>query len=90
MSDSNKKVNTLAIVAVTLVWFIPLPGLILGIIANGQIKETGEDGHTQALVAIIAGSIIIAIFIITMIVALEFIAPYGSTAGRASFTGLNV
>lgn len=78
MSDANKKINTLAIVAVTLVWFIPLPGLILGIIANNQIKETGEDGRTQALVAIIAGSILIAILFIAMITTIGSVASYYS------------
>ena len=76
MSDANKKINTLAIVAVTLVWFIPLPGLILGIIANNQIKETGEDGRTQALVAIIAGSIFITILFIAMITIIGSVASY--------------
>ena len=71
MSNLNKKTNSLAIVAIIIVWFVPIAGLIYGIIANNQIKESGEDGRTMALIATIAGAVLLgltAVFIIVMAV----------------------
>lgn len=59
MSDApvptGSRTNVLAIVALILAIFLPLVGAILGHVAMGQIKKTGEEGRGLALAAIIIG-----------------------------------
>ena len=47
------KTNTLAIVALILGIVVPLGGIIVGPIALGQIKRTGESGRGLAIAGII-------------------------------------
>jgi hypothetical protein len=57
MSDyyAQNKTNAVAMVAIVLVFFNPIAGLILAHIALIQIKKTGENGRTSALVAAVVG-----------------------------------
>lgn len=57
MSDyyTQNKTNAVAMVAIVLVFFNPIAGLILAHIALIQIKKTGENGRTSALVAAVVG-----------------------------------
>lgn len=54
---SQPKTNTLAVLSLITAFFMNLVGLILGIIALGQIKKTGEGGKGLAIAGIIISSI---------------------------------
>jgi hypothetical protein len=60
-SQAPKRTNSVAMVAIVLVWFNPLAGLILGHIALIQISRTGELGRTSALVSAIAGWVLVSV-----------------------------
>ncbi|HXR44195.1 MAG TPA: DUF4190 domain-containing protein [Pseudolysinimonas sp.] len=62
------KTNTLAIVALILGIVVPLGGIIVGPIALGQIKRTGESGRGLAIAGIIIGAVVILFYIILGIV----------------------
>ncbi len=52
------KTNTLAIIALILGFVIPPGGIIVGHIALGQIKKTGEAGRGLALAGTILGYVL--------------------------------
>lgn len=54
--------NTMAILALVMAFVFAPAGLILGIVARRQIRQTGEDGDGLALAGIIVGGIVTAIF----------------------------
>ena len=56
--------NTMAILALVLAFVFAPAGLILGIIARKQIKQTREQGDGLALAGIIVGGIFTAIFVL--------------------------
>jgi len=56
--------NTLAIIALIGAFVIPLAGIIVGFIALGQIKKTGEGGHGLALAGVILGFVFSILYII--------------------------
>ena len=62
------RTNTLAIVALILGIVVPLGGIIVGPIALGQIKRTGEGGRGLAIAGIIIGAVLILLYIILIIV----------------------
>lgn len=72
MSDTpaptGSRTNVLAIVALILAIFFPLIGAILGHVAMGQIKKTGEEGRGLALAAIIIGWVFTGIAVLGIIV----------------------
>ena len=47
----------------------PLLGLVFGIIALNQIKQTGQGGRGMAIAGIVISSVLIALFIVVMIIA---------------------
>jgi hypothetical protein len=55
--------NTMAILALVMAFVFAPAGLILGIVARRQIRQTGEDGDGLALAGIIVGGIVTAIFV---------------------------
>lgn len=63
----EKKTNTLAIIALIMAFVMPLIGIILGIIALGQIKKTGEKGKRLAVVAIVLPIVLFVLFIGLMV-----------------------
>lgn len=73
MSTSSEKTNTLAIVSLILAFFIPLVGAILGHVAMGQIKKTGEQGRGIALAGVILGWVFTALSILAAIL---FFIPF--------------
>lgn len=73
MSTSSEKTNTLAIVSLILAFFIPLVGAILGHVAMGQIKKTGEQGRGIALAGVIIGWVFTALSILAAIL---FFIPF--------------
>ncbi len=56
-STPTKKTNGLAIAALILSFFVPLVGLILGIVALSSIKKNGENGKGLAVAAIVLSTI---------------------------------
>jgi uncharacterized membrane protein len=65
---TGKRTNVLAIVALVLAIFVPLVGAILGHVALGQIKKTGEEGRGIALAAVIVGWVITGLAIVIIVV----------------------
>lgn len=53
--------NTMAILALVMAFVFAPAGLILGIVARKQIRQTGEEGEGLALTGIIIGGIVTAI-----------------------------
>lgn len=79
----QRRTNPFAIVAIIVVWFGSVLGLIFGYIALSQIKKTGDDGRGLALAAVIIGWIYLALGIIAVI----FIGVvYGFAASTGSIT----
>jgi hypothetical protein len=69
MSDQStaRTTNAVAMVAIVTVFFNPIAGLILGHIALVQIKRTGENGKTAALVATVLGWILSGLLILGLL-----------------------
>jgi large-conductance mechanosensitive channel len=69
VSTSSEKTNTLAIVSLVVAIFVPLVGAILGHVAMGQIKKTGEQGRGIALAGVIIGWVFTALVIVSAVFA---------------------
>jgi hypothetical protein len=84
--------NTLAIVAMVLslaglfTGITAIVGAILGHVAMGQIKRTGEGGRPLALTAIIAGWIITGLGLLIVIGFVIFYVVLFATLGTAGFS----
>ena len=72
--------NTMAILALVMAFVFAPAGLILGIVARRQIRQTGEQGDGLALAGIIIGGIFTALFVLMI---LFMVVAF---AGAASFT----
>jgi hypothetical protein len=57
----------MAILALVMAFVFAPAGLVLGIIARKQIRQTGEDGDGLALAGIIVGGIVTAIFVLFIV-----------------------
>jgi uncharacterized membrane protein len=69
----------MAILALVLAFVFAPAGLILGIVARKQIRETGEDGDGLALAGIIVGGVFTAIFVLLFVfMIVAFSAASGS------------
>jgi len=78
--------NTMAILALVLAFvFAPL-GLILGVIARRQIKQTGEDGDGLALAGLIIGGVFTAIYVAGIVFFVIALVAFGT----ASEVGSNI
>jgi hypothetical protein len=60
--------NTMAILALVMAFVFAPAGLILGIVARRQIKQTGEEGEGLALAGIIVGGLFTAIFVLLIVI----------------------
>jgi Domain of unknown function (DUF4190) len=74
--------NTMAILALVMAFVFAPAGLILGIVARKQIRETGEDGDGLALAGIIVGGIVTAIFVFFIVL---WILAFAAFADSGSF-----
>jgi hypothetical protein len=63
----GRPTNTLAIVSLVLAFVFAPAGLITGIIARRQIKQTHEDGDGLALAGLIVGGIGTAVFVLIIV-----------------------
>jgi hypothetical protein len=59
--------NTMAILALVMAFVFAPAGLILGIVARKQIRQTGEDGDGLALAGIIVGGMVTALFALIIV-----------------------
>ncbi len=66
--------NTLAIIALVTAFVFAPAGIICGIIARRQIKQTGEQGDGMALAGLILGIVFTLIFVVLVVIWLLFIA----------------
>jgi peptidyl-prolyl cis-trans isomerase B (cyclophilin B) len=70
MSDNmnvGRRTNTMAIVGLILAFVFPLVGAIIGHVALGQIKKSGEEGRGLALAAVIIGWVFTAVAILAVV-----------------------
>jgi hypothetical protein len=76
----SRQTNTMAILSLVLAFVFAPAGLVLGIMARKQIRQTGEDGDGLALAGMIVGGIataFLALMIIFFIVALSTAGSFG-------------
>lgn len=67
---TSGKTNTMAVIALILAFFIPLIGLILGIVAISQIKKRNEGGKGLAIASIVVSIVIMVMqFIVVLAIA---------------------
>jgi hypothetical protein len=72
-NTNTSKTNTLAIIALVVAFFVPLVGAILGHVALGQMKKSGESGRGVALAAVIIGWVFTGLSILAAIL---FFIPF--------------
>ena len=73
--------NTMAILALVMAFVFAPAGIVLGVLARKQIRQSGEQGDGLALAGIIIGSIATAFFVLLfvfMIIAFAGVASYGT------------
>ena len=75
----RRPTNTMAVLALVLAFAFAPAGLVLGIVARRQIRETGEEGEGLALAGIIIGGIATAF--IAMVIAFWFLALASISGG---------
>jgi len=76
--------NTLSIVAFIASFFISLAGIIMGHIALGQVKKTGERGRGFALAGTIIGYVSLVATILVLILTFVFAGLAVSAANNAA------
>jgi hypothetical protein len=59
--------NTLAVLALVFAFVIAPAGIVLGVMARKQIRQTGEEGDGLALAGIIVGSIVTGIWALIVV-----------------------
>ena len=74
----GRPTNTMAILALVMAFVFAPAGLILGIVARRQIRQTGEDGEGLALAGIIVGGIVTAIFVLFIVFWIVAFAAFSS------------
>jgi hypothetical protein len=73
-----RQTNTMAILSLVLAFVFAPAGLVLGIVARKQIRQTGEDGDGLALAGIIVGGIATALFALMIIFFIVAVSTAGS------------
>ena len=63
----RRPTNVTAILALVMAFVFAPAGLVLGIVARRQIKQTGEEGDGLALAGIIVGAIATALFVLLIV-----------------------
>jgi heme/copper-type cytochrome/quinol oxidase subunit 2 len=81
---AGPRTNVLAIIALIAAFVIPLAGIIVGFIAQNQIKQTGEAGAGLAKAGIILGFVFTILGIIGIII---YAVSLASLAGLATTYG---
>jgi hypothetical protein len=73
--------NTMAILSLVLAFVFAPAGIILGVMARKQIRQTGEEGDGLALAGIIVGSIACALGVLAIIIVIATFASIGGSVG---------
>ena len=63
----RRPTNTTAVLALVLAFVLAPAGLVLGIVARRQIRETGEGGDGLALAGIVVGGIGTALAVLALL-----------------------
>lgn len=63
----EQKTNLIAILSLIFAFLMPLVGLILGLIAMNQIKQTNEGGRGLALAGVIISSVFLLMSVLFLI-----------------------
>jgi hypothetical protein len=71
--------NVLAILSLVFAFVFAPAGLVLGILARKQIRQTGEQGDGLALAGIIVGAIATVLFVLVIVVWIAFIASIANS-----------
>ena len=80
---TGPKTNTLAIISLVAgILSFNIIAVILGHIALGQIKRTGEGGRTLAIVGLVLGYIAIVVYVILIIVFVVGVGVYSSVGSN--------
>jgi hypothetical protein len=81
---SSGDLNDLAVVALIASCIgLSIPGLVMGQIALGQIKRTGQTGHGFALAAVIVGWVVTVLVVLAVVAFIIFMIAVLSVAGSA-------
>ena len=73
--------NTMAILALVFGFVFAPVGIVLGHLALGQIKRTGESGHGLALAGLILGYVFTGLGVLVIILEIVFFAILSTTLG---------
>lgn len=76
--------NTLAIVSLIMAFVFAPVGIVLGIMARKQIRQTGESGDGLALAGLIIGIAFTAIFVVIIVIYIVLFAALAGAAGAFS------
>lgn len=66
-AGAGARTNTLAIIALIAAFVVAPVGIVLGFIAQGQIKQTGEAGAGLAKAGIILGIVFTILYILVIV-----------------------
>ncbi|TCP56211.1 uncharacterized protein DUF4190 [Tamaricihabitans halophyticus] len=81
--------NTLAVVALVMVFVFPPLGIVFGAIARKQINETGEDGQGLATAGLIGGIVVTVLYVLLVVLMLlmfVWLADTVNEVGRTTAT----
>jgi hypothetical protein len=76
----RRPTNTLAVLALVMAFVFAPAGLVLGIVARRQIRETGEEGDGLALAGIIVGAIACALVVLGIVLWFVALASLSSVS----------
>ena len=79
----RRPTNTLAVLALVLAFVLAPAGLVLGVVARRQIRETGEGGDGLALAGIVVGGIGTALAVLAFVFFFLALAAAGSSGAFA-------
>ncbi len=74
--------NTMAVLALVFAFVFAPAGIVLGVMARKQIRQTREEGDGLALAGIIVGSIFTGFYVLFLVL---WIVAFASLAGSVSF-----
>ena len=63
----RRPTNTTAILALVMAFVLAPVGVVLGVIARQQIRQTGEEGDGLALAGVIVGSVVTGIYVLMIV-----------------------
>lgn len=79
--------NLLAILSLVGAFIFPVAGIVLGVIAKGQIRRTGEGGDTLATVGIVLSIALTALGVVLIVLVAVFAILTGQFLTNLSNSG---